>query len=275
MTCGILVYDKKDAKYNKWFIDHIIEVGKEYGLYIDLVLTEEIVSGGDEVYEKLIKTCDFAIMRNRNCKMSATFEEKGIKCFNSSLVCELGNDKWEMYRKFSEASIPVMYTQERKLPSPFVMKPRNGHGGENVYLVKSAQEFETVKKELADNDVELNSFIYQMVATEKGRDIRAYVVGDTILTAMERKAKDSDADIRANFSLGGEANEYALNEDELRLVAKVAKLLKPDFIGIDIIYNNGKPVVNEIEDAVGTRMLYSNTDIDPVTEYIKWIKENI
>ena len=41
-----------------------------------------------------------------------------------------------------------------------------------------------------------------------------------------------------------------------------------------MIYNNGRPVVNEIEDAVGTRMLYSLTDIDPVREFVVHIAEH-
>lgn len=280
MIRGILVYDKKDAEYNQWFIEHIIEKGREEGLWIELKLSEELCafsgkrnSEGDEgdKGEKQgtlpLDDISFAIMRNRDYKMSESFEKLGIRCFNSSYVCKIGNDKWEMYRDFSQASIPVMYTQSSKLPFPFVMKPKDGHGGKDVYLVKNAQEFERISTELNSD------FIYQMPASEKGRDIRVYVVGDTILTAMERKAADDSDEFRANFSLGGSAVEHALTDDELKLAAKVANHIKADFAGIDLIYNNGKPVVNEVEDAVGTRMLYANTDIDAVEEYVRWIRD--
>ena len=268
---GILVYDKADAEYNKWFIEHIIETGMELGLFIKLMLTEELAENGLSSISG--KNCDFAIMRNRNCEMNAILEEKGIKCFNSSYVCKIGNDKWEMYRDFSSAGIPVMYTQCSKLPYPFIMKPRDGHGGENVYLVCNADELEKVKNSKTED--ELSRYIYQMPASEKGRDIRVYVIGDTIVTAMERKALEGTEEFRANFSLGGTASEHALTEEELKLVAKTANHIKADFVGIDLIYNNGKPVVNEVEDAVGTRMLYKYTDIDPVIEYLKWIKTSL
>ena len=305
---GIVIYDKKDAEHNAWFIEHIINTGRENGLEITLILTEDIITSGDSscltlAYEQrngddnllinneCISNCDFAIVRNRNYKLSELLENKGIRCFNSSYVCKIGNDKWEMYKDFSQAGIPVMYTQLSKLPYPFVFKPRDGHGGENVYLINNKGEFEStilniseyVRTKYADvvdhicsesvQDYIKNKYIYQMPATEKGRDIRVYVVGNTILTAMERKSCGDE--FRANFSLGGEADEYALTDEELKLAAKVAKHINADFVGIDIIYNNGKPVVNEIEDAVGTRMLYSKTDIDPVREFILWIKQNI
>ena len=265
MVKGILVYTSADAEYNKWFIDHIIEEGRKCNLDIRLVLSDK-----EEVPDNDI---DFAIVRNRDSKLCKRLEENNIRCFNSSYVVNIGNDKWEMYKDFNSAGIPVMYTQKTKLPYPFVMKPVNGHGGENVYLIKNADEY----KRAIDTkpDEKTGEFIFQVPATEKGRDIRVYVVGGVILTAMERIAVDTEKDFRSNYSLNGNAKEHALTDEELKLAAKVADHIKADFVGIDLIYNNGRPVVNEIEDAVGTRMLYSLTDIDPVREFVAHIADII
>ena len=265
MFKGILVYTSADAEYNEWFIDHIIEEGRKCNLDIRLVLSDK-----EEVSDNDI---DFAIVRNRDSKLCKRLEENNIRCFNSSYVVNIGNDKWEMYKDFNAVGIPVMYTQKTKLPYPFVMKPVNGHGGENVYLIKNADEYESVISNIPDErQVDLT---YQVIATEKGRDIRVYVVGGIILTAMERIAVDTEKDFRSNYSLNGNAKEHALTDEELKLAAKVADHIKADFVGIDLIYNNGKPVVNEIEDAVGTRMLYSLTDIDPVREFVAHIADII
>lgn len=265
MVKGILVYTSADAEYNKWFIDHIIEEGRKCNLDIRLVLSDK-----EEVPDNDI---DFAIVRNRDSKLCKRLEENNIRCFNSSYVVNIGNDKWEMYKDFNSAGIPVMYTQKTKLPYPFVMKPVDGHGGENVYLIKNADEYESVISNIPDE--RRGDLIYQVIATEKGRDIRVYVVGGTILTAMERIAVDTEKDFRSNYSLNGNAKEHALTDEELKLAAKVADHIKADFVGIDLIYNNGRPVVNEIEDAVGTRMLYSLTDIDPVREFVAHIADII
>ena len=263
MVKGILVYTSADAEYNEWFIDHIIEEGRKCNLDIRLVLSDK-----EEVPDNDI---DFAIVRNRDSKLCKRLEDSNIRCFNSSYVVNIGNDKWEMYKDFNSAGIPVMYTQKTKLPYPFVMKPVNGHGGENVYLIKNADEYESVISNIPDD--RQGDLIYQVIATEKGRDIRVYVVGGTILTAMERIAVDTEKDFRSNYSLNGNAKEHALTDEELKLAAKVADHIKADFVGIDLIYNNGRPVVNEIEDAVGTRMLYSLTDIDPVREFVAHIAD--
>ena len=277
MVKGILVYTSADAEYNKWFIDHIIEEGRKCNLDIRLVLSDkEEVSDIDEIsYREEVpdNDIDFAIVRNRDSKLCKRLEENNIRCFNSSYVVNIGNDKWEMYKDFNAAGIPVMYTQRTKLPYPFVMKPVNGHGGENVYLIKNADEYESVISNIPDE--RQGDLIYQVIATEKGRDIRVYVVGGIILTAMERIAVDTEKDFRSNYSLNGNAKEHALTDEELKLAAKVADHIKADFVGIDLIYNNGRPVVNEIEDAVGTRMLYSLTDIDPVREFVAHIADII
>ena len=42
-------------------------------------------------------------------------------------------------------------------------------------------------------------------------------------------------------------------------------------MGIDFVFDNGKIIFNEIEDVVGSRMVYTYTDIDIVDIYIKYL----
>ena len=44
----------------------------------------------------------------------------------------------------------------------------------------------------------------------------------------------------------------------------------PDFVGVDLLLTDRGPVFNEVEDVVGTRMLYSCTDIDAADRYVRW-----
>lgn len=279
---GLVIYNKSDSKKNIWFIEKMIDDAMLNGLNLSLAYS-------DEIEEK--PKCDFAIMRDRSWKLSKQLEDQGIKVFNNSLVCKVCNDKLETYNYFKDKSIPLMYTQQSKMPYPFVLKPRDGHGGQYVYLIENKEEYEEALLEInngyynseVQNDIKTdclsmiekqvrNDFIYQIKASETGKDLRVYVLGDKILTSMKRS---SASDFRANFSLGGSAMEVALSSDEMKIVAKVKRELDIDFGGIDLIYNNGQPVLNEIEDVVGTRMLYEYTDIDASLEYMKWIAEKI
>lgn len=272
---GIIIYNRSDAKKNEWFIEKMIDDGFINGLNLELVYSDEL---DDDI------RCDFAIMRDRDYRISEKLEKKGIYVFNSSKVSRICNDKWETYSFFKDKSIPMMYTQQSKMPYPFVLKPRDGHGGASVYLIENSDQYtravDEINKHYYSSPVQNNEiltrinsdFIYQIVASDTGRDLRVYVLGDVVLTSMLRK---SENDFRANFSLGGTASETSLSEAEMKLVAKVKKELDMDFAGIDIIYNNGNPVLNEIEDVVGTRMLYAYTDIDACNEYMKWIAKKL
>lgn len=281
MKKGLIVYNRKDAEWNTWYYNRMIELGREYDLDITLVYTEDI-------YEYDVTDCDFALMRNRDYKCSKFLEEKGLRLFNPSEVTRICNDKWETYNYFKNLDIPMMYTQRSKMPYPFVLKPRDGHGGAFVYLIENEEQYkkalEEIKKDYlsskVQNDIDEGElakvvneyFIYQLKATDTGKDLRVYVLGDMILVPMLR---ESDSDFRANFSQGGHAKETGIGDEELKILKKVTHAMQSDLIGIDFIYNNGTPVLNEIEDVVGTRMVYKYTDIDACQEYIKWIAKSL
>jgi glutathione synthase/RimK-type ligase-like ATP-grasp enzyme len=60
-----------------------------------------------------------------------------------------------------------------------------------------------------------------------------------------------------------------------KIVKKLYRELGFDFVGIDFIFHNGKLVLNEIEDPVGCRMLYSFGKIDAIKKYLKRIKKHL
>jgi glutathione synthase/RimK-type ligase-like ATP-grasp enzyme len=94
------------------------------------------------------------------------------------------------------------------------------------------------------------------------------MLGDRVLAAVKRTSK---SDFRSNFSLGGNAELTVLEDSERQIVERIAKDLGSDLIGIDFIRHNGGWVLNEIEDVVGTRMLYSLTDLDAAKIYVKHV----
>lgn len=51
----------------------------------------------------------------------------------------------------------------------------------------------------------------QPTAVQMGKDLRVFVVGKEIIGAVLR---ESTTDFRANFTLGGDARLYSLNDSE-------------------------------------------------------------
>ena len=265
---GLLIYDNAGAMRNSWFIDRLISCAKEDGCELELVITDQKSSADDLLADT--EKPDFAIVRTISPELNRALESRGIRVFNNSLTAKVANDKMKTHFYSVMLGIPAMETKrvngnELRIPSEFpkVIKSVDGHGGSEVFLVKNAEECKEILS-LYPN----KHFIAQDLSSEPGIDMRVYVLGGKVLAAVKRTSK---SDFRSNFSLGGNAEITSPPNEVLFAVKTIATSLEADFIGVDFIRHEGEWVLNEIEDVVGTRMLYSLTDIDAADLYIKHV----
>ena len=248
MISGLIVYNAIDVKKNQWFIDKCLQK-----------LNDEEVSLSflDEAFlEEYVKThkISFVIYRGRNYKIVEYLENKGIKVFNNSLTNKVANNKFLTYEFFKKHNLPFITTSYEPINSfPYIMKSTSGHGGQEVFLINSDKEREEILKQHPKLD-----FIYQEYLKNNG-DVRLYVLNNSVVTAVKRS---SQKDFRNNFSLGGEVIEYSPNEDMKKIAIAISKLLKANFIGVDFLLTDDGYKLIEIEDPVGSRMVYQTTDID-------------
>lgn len=252
MYHGILFYKQKDYQVNSWFAQHIIEVGKAYGLSIEVIFYEQW-----HLYKEL--PCDFIINRSREVEVSAYYEALGIHTFNSSHVVKIGNDKYAMFQALQDVVpvIPSLFNQPWPTV-PYVMKSIDGHGGSEVYLVhEEPAPF-------------LPSYISQPYLKDTRGDLRVLVMQDEIKIAILRKNND---DFRHNKAQGGKVRVYECSEEIKAYVDIIQRQLHMDFGGIDfLLLADGRIVVNEIEDVVGIRAVYECSDLDLVEDWMKMIK---
>ncbi len=275
---GIIIYEKESANKNAGYINWYMDKFKAAGISLELVMTDEadygVLKGHDNaglissvfpVGASIARPPDFAIVRAMRPDLTKKLESLGVRCFNNGFVSEIGNDKaltYDYVKKNGIDIMPVYNNIDDIREYPVVIKPTRSHGGDRVYSAESREKLESLLPLYPDG------YVIQALASDIGRDLRVYVIGKNIVTAMLRR---SDKDIRSNFSLGGSAEVYTLNADEIRAVRRITELFKPDFAGIDFVFDNGVPVFNEIEDVVGSRMVYTYTDIDIVDIYVKYI----
>ncbi len=253
---GIIIYERESAEKNKSYINWYMDKFKEAGISLELVMTDETDYGA---------LPDFAVVRAMRPDITKKLEGLGVRCFNNGFVSEIGNDKaltYEYVKKNGIEIMPVYNSIDDISEYPVVIKPACSHGGDRVYMAESRERLISLLPLYTDG------YVIQALASDKGKDLRVYVIGGDIVTAMLRR---SDKDIRSNFSLGGSAEVYNLNAEEIHMVQRITELFKPDFAGIDFVFHNGRPVFNEIEDVVGSRMVYTYTDIDIVDIYVKYI----
>lgn len=143
----------------------------------------------------------------------------------------------------------------------------DGHGGKQVF--RTTDSWEQIREAMGTSD-----FIIQPFVKGPGIDLRVYVIGDRIVGAVERQAKNN---FRANYSLGGCVRFFCCGEKEKELVNIICGLFSFGLVGIDFIMDEmGNWIFNEIEDVVGARMLYQcQPEIHLVEQYFSFILEKM
>ena len=260
MLKGYLVYDHENAEKNTWFIENFINSAKDYDFNVELIYT-------DEIERKELP--DFAVVRAISPKTNEYYQQKKVKVFNNYITNFTANDKYRTYQLAKILKIPTTYTvkAEEELEYPFVLKSVDGHGGSQVFMVTDDESYQQAKLQLDGK-----TCIKQRVCSDVGKDLRVYSLKGKVLAGALRT---SDTDFRSNFSLGGKATKVKVPNACKKIIKKLYKELKFDFVGVDFIFHNSKPVLNEIEDPVGCRMLYSFGKIEPIKEYLKHITKSI
>jgi gamma-F420-2:alpha-L-glutamate ligase len=262
MKKGWLLYDERDYNVNRMFAVHIMRAGEGHGLSLEVVLTED--------FDIALRTPpQFVISRQRNPLLSKTLEAMGIPVFNCARVCELCNDKRETHRfleGFPLLRSAFLESEETPIPPDFpaVIKPAFGHGGDRVALVN-----DPVETKAALSWIFPAPAITQEPASEAGKDLRIYVLFGEIVAAVLRTARSG---IVSNYKKGGDVSLHSPNTAETELARSVIKRFSDadaplSFAGIDLLYHHGQPVVNEVEDVVGSRMLYKVSDLDIIGMY--------
>ncbi len=273
MFSGILVYTKDHAQKNAPFIERMLSEANRIGIKLELVYRDEIFIGVEngrafvrnQFGEKINR--NFAIIRCIDSLFTRHLEIAGFKTFNSAIVSELCNDKAKTCQLAMMLGIPTTDTiilwddQIPPLRPPYVMKPRQGSGGTGVQLIENEATSMSGKQLIA-----------QQLVTP-GKDVRVFVIGKEVIGAVRRT---SQTDFRANFTLGGDAELISLGDKERAMVGRLAQILEFGFVGIDFVYGeNGDPLLNEIEDVVGSRTLSALSDIDAVQHYLQFIKRKL
>lgn len=203
---------------------------------------------------------DFVLFWDKDIKLASLLESDGIKVFNSSESIRLCDDKSLTYLKLKNKGIkqpktffsPLLYYHNlsenndilnfiiNELGLPFVFKECFGSFGKQVSLVNS-------KSELIEKIKNVDTWPYIMqefVTSSFGKDLRIYVVGDSVVASMKRE--NISGDFRANIEVGSRGTIYNPSDEQKKLVKKVVKELGLSFGGIDLLFGkDNEPIFCE------------------------------
>lgn len=203
---------------------------------------------------------DFVLFWDKDIKLASLLESDGIKVFNSSESIRLCDDKSLTYLKLKNKGIkqpktffsPLLYYHNlsenndilnfiiNELGLPFVFKECFGSFGKQVSLVNS-------KSELIEKIKNVDTWPYIMqefVNSSFGKDLRIYVVGDSVVASMKRE--NISGDFRANIEVGSRGTIYNASDEQKKLVKKIVKELGLSFGGIDLLFGkDNEPIFCE------------------------------
>ncbi len=271
---GWMVYEAHNIQRNQFFIDRWMQAAKARDISLRLVTVQQLAYGVMDgalflQLDGMSARPDFVLMRAARPGLSEHLEGMSIPCFNNAHVARIAGDKRRTHATFAGV-LPMMDTAflsqdafANPFPYPVVVKGAHGCGGREVYLAHNEQEYRHAVQQIAPD-----SLVVQPLCDQPGQDLRVYVLGHEVVAAMLRY---SDGDFRSNLGQGGGSKPVDMTEDIRRYVRIVQDRFDFGLVGIDFIFHQGRPVFNEIEDAVGTRMLYMHTDRDIAAEYLDLI----
>lgn len=260
-------YDVKVLNTLKFAID--LQRGKP-----DLYFRTKILSDYDAVLPRIGASITYygtAVVRQ--------FEEMDVFCANTANGITNSRDKLRSLQILSRHHIGIPRTTfvndkkdvlpaiERVGGAPVVIKLIEGTQGIGVLLAESLNAAESIIELLHSQKQDV--LIQKFVAESKGKDIRAFVVGDRVVAAMRRVAQGQE--FRSNVHRGGMAEPVDLPEEYIETAVRSAQILGLRIAGVDMLESTAGPQVMEVNSSPGLEGIENCTQLDiagAVVEYI-------
>jgi len=184
-----------------------------------------------------------------------TLEGWGIPTVNTARVAEICGDKWNTSVALERAGVPqprvrLTFSIEAALQAieemgyPVVLKPVVGSWGRMLAKINDREAAEAILEHRATlGSAQQNVYYIQEYIPKPGRDIRAIMVGDRVLTAIYRNAEHWIT----NTARGGQGTLCPITPEIEALCLKASAAVGGGVLGIDLVEHPERGLlVNEV-----------------------------
>jgi ribosomal protein S6--L-glutamate ligase len=211
------------------------------------------------------------------------FQEMDVFCANTAHGITNSRDKLRSLQILSRHNIGIPRTSfvrdkkdvipaiERVGGAPVIIKLIEGTQGIGVLLAESMKAAESIIELLQSQ--KQNVLIQKFVAESKGKDIRAFVVGDRVVAAMRRTAEGQE--FRSNVHRGGKAEAVELDDEYKQTAVRSAQILGLQVAGVDMLEGKDGPQVMEVNSSPGLEGIESATGLDVAGAIIDYIAAQV
>lgn len=198
------------------------------------------------------------------------YEQLGVYCANSSLAIARSRDKLHSMQILSRHDIgipPTVFVREKNevLPAieriggtPVIIKLLEGTQGVGVILADTVKVAQAIIETL--QSAKQNVLIQKFVKESRGKDIRAFVIGDKVVAAMRRVAVGDE--FRSNVHRGGSTEAVTLDEVYTRTAIRAAQIHGLRIAGVDMLEGTEGPQVMEVNSSPGLEGIERVTGVD-------------
>lgn len=210
------------------------------------------------------------------------FEMMGVYPLNESVAITRSRDKLRSMQLLSRKGIGLPVTGFAHSPddtddlldllggAPLILKLLEGTQGKGVVLAETRKAAESVVD--AFRGLNANFLSQEFIAEAGGADLRCFVIGDKVVAAMKRQAKEGE--FRSNVHRGGTASLVKITPAERAIATRSAKIMGLNVAGVDIIRSDHGPLVLEVNSSPGLEGIEGASNKDVAGMIVEFIERN-
>ena len=203
---------------------------------------------------------------------------------NGSQSIDAVKDKLYTQQVLGQSSLPVPKTLlvkhpididfvESNIGYPAIIKTLSGSFGAGVFLVETKKQLTQLLKMAELTKPSYNIIVQEFIKESFGKDLRVLVITGKVVGCMMRKSVDDD--FRANITRSGEAIPYQIDDDIEWISGECARLLNLDIAGVDLLFNDGKYVICEVNSSPGFEGMDRYTKTNIAENIVTFVKHKI
>ncbi len=211
----------------------------------------------------------FEVMGSRPLNDSAAISRSRDKLASSQLLVRKGIDMPITAFAHNPDNIDDLIAEVGG--APLVIKMVEGSQGIGVVLAETDNAARSVIQ--AFMGLNANIMVQEFIAEAGASDIRCFVIGNKVVAAMKRQAREGE--FRSNLHCGGKASAVRLSPEERSTAVRAAKIMGLDVCGVDLLRSSRGPLVMEVNSSPGLEGIEKTSGKDIAGLMIDYLEKQL